>query len=259
MNSCREFETLLSLYANAELEAEQAGTLEKHLAGCANCRREVASYQRLSRQMGQLHPPAIPENVFADFNAGVADKIARGESWRVRVVALIAVVASYYSRQRTMVWTSLLVLILAGTFTASYFARMAAPIQPTLTELLQNRDWAGLYYELSSPLSRTARLHEPVPAGLLLTVLHELREAAGHDRRLRAGLEQILSQVPLLKHKTTGVSQSANRIGVIAADGIRILQRNNSSRTSMAPVERSLSQIPPHQEITLNELIARTK
>lgn len=259
MNSCREFEPLLSLYANAELEAEQAGALAKHLADCPNCRREVASYQKLSRHMAQLHPPAIPENVFLDFHTGVVDKIARGESWRMRIVALVAVVATYYSRRRTMVWASLLVLILAGTFTASYFARMAAPIQPTLTELLQNRDWAGLYYELSSPLSRTARLHEPVPAGLLLTVLRELREAAGQDRRLRAGLEQILSQVPLLKDKAIGSPPSVNRIGVIAADGVRILKRNNSSSESMTPVERSLSKIHPHKEITLNELITQTK
>lgn len=259
MNSCRDFESLLSHYANAELEAAQAGALEKHLAGCTSCRREVASYQRLSRQMAQLQPPAIPENEFADFHAGVADKIARGESWRVRVVALIVVVASYYSRRRMIVWTSFLVLILAGVFIANYFARLAAPVQPTLTELLQNRDWAGLYYELSSPLSRATRLHEPVPAGLLLAVVQELRDAAGQDRRFRAGLEQILSKIPLQKHNATGGSQSANRIGVIAVDGVRILKRNNPSRASMAPVERSLSQFPPHQEITLNELIARTE
>lgn len=257
MNSCREFESLLSLYANAELEAEQAGALAKHLADCPNCRREVASYQKLSRHMSQLHPPAIPEHVFADFHAGVAHKIVRGESWRMRIVALIAIVASYYSRRRMMIWTSFLVLILAGAFGANYFARMTAPAQPTLTELLQNRDWPGLYYEMSSPLSRAARLHEPVPAGLLLAVLRELREAAGQDRRFRAGLEQILSQVPLLKHKAISGSRSAGRIGVIAADGVRILKRNNSSSESMTPVERRLSKIHPHQEITLNELIAK--
>lgn len=259
MNSCREFEPWLSLYANAELEAGQAGALEKHLAGCANCRREVASYQQLSQQMAQLQPPAIPENVFSDFHAGVAGKITRGESWRMRVVALIAVIASFYSRRRTVVWTVFVGLILAGVFTTNYFERATAPVRPTLAELLQNRDWPGLYYELSSPLARATRLHEPVPAGLLLAVLHELREAAGQDRRLRAGLEQILSQVPSLKHKATGGAQSANRIGVIAADGVRILKRNNSSSAGMAPVERSLSQIPPHKEITLNELIAQIK
>lgn len=259
MNSCREFESLLSLYANAELETEQAGALAKHLADCPNCRREAASYQKLSRQMAQLHPPAIPEHVFADFHAGVADKIARGESWRMRVVALIAVVASYYSRRRMIVWTSFLVLIFAGAFVANYFARMTAPAQPTLTELLQNRDWPGLYYEMSSPLSRAARLHEPVPAGLLLAVLRELREAAGQDRRLRAGLEQILSHVPLLKDKAISSPPSASRIGVIAADGVRILKRNNSFSESIAPVEQSLSKIHPHKEITLNELITQTK
>lgn len=52
MNDCSQTKTLLMLAADGELDAEQAGWLERHVESCAACQLEQARFRELDRDLG---------------------------------------------------------------------------------------------------------------------------------------------------------------------------------------------------------------
>lgn len=75
----------LSDYAEGLLEARARAAAEGHLAGCADCRRELAAVQAYFRDLSGLDPVRAP----ADFLAKVRARLPRPSPWR-RAWAAIA-------------------------------------------------------------------------------------------------------------------------------------------------------------------------
>lgn len=69
MKNCPEFE-LLQDYLDGELVPEQVRAIETHLAGCADCAREVASYRLVFERLENLPlwepSPALVDRVLAE-------------------------------------------------------------------------------------------------------------------------------------------------------------------------------------------------
>jgi predicted anti-sigma-YlaC factor YlaD len=69
MKTCPDFE-LLQDYLDGELVAEQVRAVEEHLAGCADCAREVASYRLVFERLENLPlwepSPALVDRVLAE-------------------------------------------------------------------------------------------------------------------------------------------------------------------------------------------------
>jgi anti-sigma factor RsiW len=58
---CKAVHKQLSRYADLEVPAELRGEIEAHLAGCADCRQELAKLDRLGRVLSSTNLPPLPE------------------------------------------------------------------------------------------------------------------------------------------------------------------------------------------------------
>jgi anti-sigma factor RsiW len=58
-------EALFSAYADGELRGEEKAAFEAHLAGCAECRAELASFEETLRAVHEA-PPVAPPDEFVD-------------------------------------------------------------------------------------------------------------------------------------------------------------------------------------------------
>jgi len=86
MNPCDEIKTRLADYAVGALEDRERAELERHVAGCAACRRELRALQRTGALVGLLpqeEPPAgLWEAVWREIEAPARER-TRVPGWRV--------------------------------------------------------------------------------------------------------------------------------------------------------------------------------
>ena len=82
---------LLSAYFDDELEVDARATVDRHLAGCEDCRQELDALRRLSRAVAGEEPPAVPLDLVGriarSLDAGVG---ARRQPRRFMIPATIA-------------------------------------------------------------------------------------------------------------------------------------------------------------------------
>jgi hypothetical protein len=75
---CREMKVMLSAYVNGELSEAEIDKVERHLAGCAECRSVLEVYrnvrQKVSALQSSLDTGDIKEAVMADIRAEVASR-----------------------------------------------------------------------------------------------------------------------------------------------------------------------------------------
>lgn len=74
---CSEAWNLLSAYHDGELAPDRSLALEAHLANCDSCRRELASFQRLSEIAVQLRTEERPKSTWRDIEGQLAGRARR--------------------------------------------------------------------------------------------------------------------------------------------------------------------------------------
>jgi anti-sigma factor RsiW len=156
---CRERQTVLQEYLAGELGREEARALERHLAGCPDCARDLAGYRALLRALPSL-PEAEPP---ATLHASLVAALAR-ERWAWR-------------REREPVlltrWRRAFVLVMGGGFVVSltialwgWMGRIASFSALRFThDLLSMRDAARDVWYLVTLLGRALGGLQPAVAG----------------------------------------------------------------------------------------------
>ena len=82
---------LLSDYLDDELGLEARASVDRHLAGCEDCRVELEALRRLARAFADLSVPPVPLDLEARIGRGLdAASVARRRRWRFAVPATIA-------------------------------------------------------------------------------------------------------------------------------------------------------------------------
>jgi Putative zinc-finger len=81
--SCGQARPRLAGYLDGALEGGEHAAVERHLAGCANCRGELDAYWKLSVALGRVEPVAPPEDLALRIRIAVSHERAGG--WRERV------------------------------------------------------------------------------------------------------------------------------------------------------------------------------
>lgn len=66
---CELYEELFTGWINKELSPEEKGALERHIAGCTNCREELQGLQQLWDTMGHIETPEPSANMGVKFYA----------------------------------------------------------------------------------------------------------------------------------------------------------------------------------------------
>lgn len=93
MSEHERFQNLIGPYVMGETEPEEERELERHLAGCAECRAEVEALREIHNDLAELSsapPPELRERVLE--GASEEDHRGRGvRTWRVPLVAAAAI------------------------------------------------------------------------------------------------------------------------------------------------------------------------
>jgi hypothetical protein len=68
---CVTAKEYLSVYSDGELHAELASQMCDHIAGCSNCRDEIASFNKLSTLFADSTVPSPPAGLWANIETGM--------------------------------------------------------------------------------------------------------------------------------------------------------------------------------------------
>lgn len=257
--TCQDFAALLSLFAADELDAEQSVNVAAHLSTCAECRQKATEYKQLTVHLTKLTPPILPEAFFDDFQAGVKKKIAGVEGAQQQMAGWLVMAHALYRRRRlAMAIATLLLLLLIPTW-LTHDRRLITPPQSNLAQLLEQRDWMGLYYALRNSELRTRLLNDPVPVQLLHTALAELLKAQHQDPKIRLGLQQVLAKIKTREGVSLGLGRSVQILGAITATGYAtaIPSRQITWNPEMSLL--ALAQIDANKTMTIHQLLLTTK
>jgi hypothetical protein len=258
MKSCQDFESLLSLFAGGELEAEQAARVNAHLETCTECRQKVAAYERLTKHLAVIKPAALPANFFDDFHGGVLEKIAAGTQARNRMFELFAVIHALYRRRRFAFAVAAFIIMITVPVLLTQRFRSLPQSRTDLIQLLEKRNWPALYSAILNRETGGSLLNEPVPVELLKSALIELVQAQSQDRLVRAGLAQVLATVKTREDTPLGLGRSAQILGKVTAKGYELTTRKNrvvwNPETSLQILLRSGGS----QTMTIRELLLKT-
>lgn len=254
MKNCQNTETLLSLFANHELEAESREAVASHLVICTACRQKTERYREIKNYLSKLPAPELPENLFADFHRGVADKISRRDETLKQRLGLVALLYAFYRRQRLVIAVMTFVLMLALPTWLTHERNHRSTPCLSLTQLLEKRDWTGLYYAMLNGDSRMRLLNEPVPVNLVHSAFKELMNAQRENPRLRVGLQQVLSKIKTPAGNSFCLSHSAQILGKISATGFEPARRSARIVWNPESVLLASAQVVADQTITLREL-----
>ena len=82
---------LLSEYLDDELGLEERASVDRHLAGCEDCRVELGALRRLARALAEESVPHVPVDLEARIARGVdAATVVRPKRWRFALPATVA-------------------------------------------------------------------------------------------------------------------------------------------------------------------------
>lgn len=255
--SCQSLEFLLSAFANHELAVDSREQVVTHLANCAVCRQKVEDYREIKNRLSTLPTLVLPENFFAGFQQGVMDRITRQTPLQNQQLGIMAFLYVLYRRHRFILSVVSLILLLVVPKWLTYQPSAPAARPLPLAQMLETRDWTGLYYAMLDDRTRNALLQEPVPARLLHAALTELIHVQQVDRKIRLGMQQVLMKVKTRDGTVLSLGRSAEILGRISAIGYEPLQ---SARRNIWNPQHSLQilqQLDPQQTVTINTLLTK--
>ncbi|MGH7595767.1 MAG: anti-sigma factor family protein [bacterium] len=258
MKSCRDFESLLSLFAGNELEVEQSAQIVAHLERCAACRQKVSAYKQLASHLSEMDSPALPDKLFEGFYEGVVDKIAASSKAQSRWLGLVAIMHAYFRRRRLAFAVAALFIMIIVPILLTQRFRTPSQSRTALMQLLEERNWPGLYSAILDRETGGRLLNEPVPVELLRAALIELVQAQSQDRFVRAGLARILAKVKTRGGTPLGLGRSAQILGKVTVNGFELATRKNRIVWNPEASLQILLRSNAGQTMTIQELLLQT-
>ncbi|MDH3197404.1 MAG: zf-HC2 domain-containing protein [Candidatus Krumholzibacteria bacterium] len=178
-NNCTWVRERIDPHLDGELRAGDAERLERHVAGCAACAREVELARRVVAELRALPTHGCPDAVVARVEALVAGiqtpaqgRLARARAWRTAVFARPAM-------------TVMLVAIAAVTvFVLTQRHRVAGPagerytqaeVEAARGELMVAFAYVGKYSRMTGSI-----LREEMDEGLVEPLDRAMTQAGGH-------------------------------------------------------------------------------
>ena len=74
--NCAEVLDLLSAYYDGEIDADSRSKVESHFRECAECEKELASFEKLSSLTAALEKPETPSEVWSAVESGLEEELA---------------------------------------------------------------------------------------------------------------------------------------------------------------------------------------
>src|SRR5437016_817820 len=96
--NCQDMQELLSGYADGQVDGREKRLVERHLEGCAVCRRGLRLAEAIKSAMGALPQPALP----ADLKENLRRKMDRRPILRYSLLGALA--AALFAAARLVSW-----------------------------------------------------------------------------------------------------------------------------------------------------------
>jgi predicted anti-sigma-YlaC factor YlaD len=90
--TCRDYKEMIMGYLDDELEHEQRKDLEKHLAGCPQCSKEVEEFTKLKEITEGVTLVEPEDRLWQEYWGSIYNRIERGIGWIVFSVAGVLLV-----------------------------------------------------------------------------------------------------------------------------------------------------------------------
>lgn len=90
--TCHNYKDLMMGYLDDELSAEQRQRFEQHIAGCAECAKELEEFKRLKAITDEVTLVEPEDRLWHDYWDSVYNRIERGLGWIVFSVAGILLI-----------------------------------------------------------------------------------------------------------------------------------------------------------------------
>lgn len=95
----------LSEYLDDELGLEERASVDRHLAGCEDCRTELETLRRLARALAEESVPPVPDDLEARIGLSLdAGTLVRPARWRFAVPATIAATLAAVGLLVALLW-----------------------------------------------------------------------------------------------------------------------------------------------------------
>jgi predicted anti-sigma-YlaC factor YlaD len=87
--TCHDYKDLMMGYLDNELSDEQKRQFEEHLAGCSECKDELAEFKKLKAITDEVTLVEPEDKIWQDYWDGIYNRIERSVGWIVFSVAAI--------------------------------------------------------------------------------------------------------------------------------------------------------------------------
>ncbi len=87
--TCHDYKDLMMGYLDNELSDEQKRQFEEHLAGCSECKDELAEFRKLKAITDEVTLVEPEDRLWQDYWSGIYNRIERSVGWIVFSVAAI--------------------------------------------------------------------------------------------------------------------------------------------------------------------------
>ena len=174
---CNEIQPMLAAYALGALEADERSRIDLHLATCANCRAEAASYAHVVDSLGAAAPQAtpppelrarvlaaatgqtVPGGVMPSTETAKTSAAAAGSTWRSNRLVILLSAASILLLAGVVVLSILLArttderddAVAAQEQLSSYFGAGGNVVAMTSLDAANWGSWQGQGKLLSAP------------------------------------------------------------------------------------------------------------
>jgi len=88
--TCQDHKNLMMAYLDDELDQEQRLAFEAHLAGCPECTKDLAQFQKLKEITDGVAFVEPEDRVWSEYWGGVYNRIERGTGWILFSLAAMA-------------------------------------------------------------------------------------------------------------------------------------------------------------------------
>lgn len=113
-DSCEQIEPMLSAYLDDELDPPERAAVERHVAGCSRCARELDELRGIVNAAEELAAPSLDDAVWDAFLGNVYNRIERRLGWTMLIIGSVMVSGLILYEAVVLPWAPMPVKILCA-------------------------------------------------------------------------------------------------------------------------------------------------
>lgn len=113
-DTCEQIEPMLSAYLDNELDASERETVERHVAHCARCARELDELRGVVNAAEELNAPSVDDAVWDAFLDNVYNRLERRLGWVLLILGAVIVAGLVVYEAVVLPWAPPIIKVLSA-------------------------------------------------------------------------------------------------------------------------------------------------